>query len=149
MKIYVAGTVLRDRLEGSILRSLTNLYKQIVSEARLQGHSVDIPYPDVALDQMTRERFAAEIQRRILHADSVITVLYPPNPNVAFEAHFAAENHKPQVLVVDPAQRPELSPSLAHLARYSIWEVKIQEVIFTLEMMVRHSRDEPQSESSY
>src|SRR5687767_3839314 len=83
MNIFVAGTVLREKLERSIFRNLKRLYPEIEKAAAAAGHTVQLPLPDFELDHMPRTQFAREIQRRIRAADSLITVLYPPNDAVA------------------------------------------------------------------
>jgi hypothetical protein len=143
MNIYVNGTVLRDHLESSIRDSLLKIYLRIEEGARTSGHKVQLPFPDEKLDRLSPESFGKEIIDRIMRADSIISVYYPPNEAVAWEAHFAAEAGKPQILVVDPADSPKLPVALQELERYSVYELPVEKILRQLERTVPRKGEEP------
>jgi hypothetical protein len=53
MHIYVAGTVLRQRLDERVRKILRQLYSQIGHVANQRGHSVQLPYHDGQLDRLS------------------------------------------------------------------------------------------------
>ena len=140
MKIYVAGTVLRKKLDPSVYETVGQVYHDIESAAKTLNHVVQLPLPDPKLDGLSPAVYQAEIRRRILEADSIITVLFPPNEAVAAEAHLAVEAGKPQAVIIDVQHPPKLSPELAVLERYPISNVPAETVIENLEIQVRKKR---------
>jgi hypothetical protein len=142
MNIYVAGTVLREKLETSIRIRIREMYEQIEAAATNSGHEVQLPYPDSALDNMSPGAFEAEIQRRICEADCIISVMDPPNNAVAIEAHYAATQGKPQAILISRLQLHSLSHELAQIPKYIIGEIILEEVFGELEKAVKAKTSE-------
>jgi nucleoside 2-deoxyribosyltransferase len=136
MNIYVAGTVLREKLDESLAKKLRTLYIGIEEAAKQSGHCVQLPFPDSTLDGMSKKQFETEIQNRIRDADSIISVMDPPNTAVAVEAHFAAEEGKPQAILVSHLNATSLPDRLADISRYIIGETNLADVIADLDRAV-------------
>jgi hypothetical protein len=103
MNIYIAGIVLRESLDKSLLEFLDRLYveiKQAAAEVPSEPPIVvQIPYPDPQLEEMRPGDFVVEVRDRIMNSDAVISIFSPPSVAVAFEAQLAAELQKPQAIL--------------------------------------------------
>jgi hypothetical protein len=141
MRIYVAGTVLRSRLEAHVHFILKQLYCELEWQAGAQGHTIMLPYPEAWLDQLEVQEFKEEILRRIDNADFVISIHYPPNEMVAFEAQHAAERNKPSVIVVHSQYLPSLPPILLNFRHYDLNETTVEELLSSLNS-ARNKTDE-------
>lgn len=155
MNIYVAGTVLRDTLDQQVWVKLNDIYHKIDVESSNQGHHAQLPYVDHALDALPAHLYHEEIDRRIRAADSIITVLSPPNPAVAAEALTAAQLNKPQAILRAPAElHTPLPRSLAHVPVYSTQEPSFAPLMKELSTQVaaakrqRHGEDNQQYETA-
>lgn len=142
MQIYVAGTVLRPQLESHVHRVLQKLYAEIETVAREHGHSAALPYPEDALDLLPRELFRIEILSRIDRSDAVISVHYPCNEMVAFEAQYAAKIGKPLIIVVDRLGAATLPRPLTRFGHYPVEHAPVEQIIAHLEQAAKEEGGE-------
>jgi hypothetical protein len=136
MKIFVAGTLLRNQLPQPLLARLLRAYTELQEYAGSRKFEIKLPLVEDKLSKMSREQVLSEVERRISESDSVVTVLYPWNDAVAFEADKAAKLDKPQAIIVSQEGAEKLPPEMRRLVHGSIEDVSWEKVIKALEIEV-------------